>query len=571
VSDVFISYARSTSRQAEQVADALRALGYRVWRDDELPAHRPYGEVIEERLGAAAAVVVIWSAQAARSQWVRSEADRARAAGKLVQLTLGGASLPMPFDQIQCADLSGWSGESDHPGFRKVAESVADLVRPRATGDRDVPVRLAPQARNLAGKPSVAVLPFANLSNDPEQEFFAEGMAEEIINALSHYRSIAVIANSSTTSFKSARSSPQLVGRELGVDFVLDGSVRRAAGKVRIAVKLAEAASGEQVWTHRFDDTLEDLFALQDKVAQQVAGVMQPAIEAVEARRIRRRLLVDMDGYELVLRARVLAQQAKGESALEAIDLVDRALQRDPGDGRASAIKAFCHANVVRYGWAGDVAAHRAHAVEHARRAIELAPDDGESIAFAAASFLLVRVDIDACKTLAARAISLNPWSTNAHRVNGWVWVLAGEMAAALESFELVMNLDPFSEWRFLTLSGYGMALYGLGRFAEAAKQLKESIQLRPSHVSSYPALAACQARLGEVDAARRLLVEYERLSPLAIDEYAAFYFARPDHRRLFLEGVALAAEPAPSNSPGGDYSTTAIVGASEPAKIEVT
>ena len=165
---VFVSYARSTEAQAQQVADALRALGHEVWRDDELPAHRAYSEVIEERLQAAGAVVVIWSAEAVKSQWVRAEADAAREKGTLVQVSVDGTVPPMPFNQIQCADLQGWAGDDSAPGWRKVKGSITALLGASS----------GPGPRNpKRDKVSICVLPFANMSGDAEQEYFSDGIS----------------------------------------------------------------------------------------------------------------------------------------------------------------------------------------------------------------------------------------------------------------------------------------------------------------------------------------------------------------------------------------------------------
>src|SRR5579871_6751756 len=248
MSDVFISYARSTARQAQQVAEGLRSLGCSVWLDDALPAHRAYTDVIEERLKAAKAVVVVWSTEAAKSHWVRAEANTALEAGTLVQLSVDGAMPPMPFGQIQCADLAGWSGDAGAPGWRKVVDSVAELVGGAAAAVASVTTE--PLAR--PSRPSIAVLPFANLSGDPEQAYFADGMVTEITNALSRFKSLFVIASSSALTFKGKGVGAQDAASQLGVRYVLEGSVRKAGSRVRIAVQLIDASDGAQIWTDRF-------------------------------------------------------------------------------------------------------------------------------------------------------------------------------------------------------------------------------------------------------------------------------------------------------------------------------
>jgi adenylate cyclase len=231
MSDVFISYARSTEATAEAVVDALRALGYSVWRDDELPSHRTYSEVIEAQLQSAKAVVVIWSAEAVKSQWVRSEADRARAGAKLVQLMIDGSRLPMPFDQIQCADLMGWTGDPDAHNWRKVVASVGDLV----SGARAPAVAPAAAPRRL----SVGVVPFANMSGDPEQEYFSDGISEDIITDLSKVSTLSVVARNTAFTLMGKNVDVPQVARQLGVSHVLEGSVRKVLTR-RLPDRLSE-------------------------------------------------------------------------------------------------------------------------------------------------------------------------------------------------------------------------------------------------------------------------------------------------------------------------------------------
>ena len=343
---VFISYARSTAKEAQAVAAALRGLGHEVWLDDEIPAHRAYADVIEERLREAKAVVVIWSAEAVKSQWVRSEADKAREQNKLVQLSVDRSPLPMPFDQIQCADLAGWTGDVNAPGWRKVAASAADLLG-GAAGIATAPVADPPLP--LPSKPSIAVLPFANLSGDPEQEFFADGMVVEIVEALSRIRSIFVIASGSSLSFKGKGVSVRDAARQLGVRYVLEGNVRKAGGRVRIGVQLVHAADGAQIWTQRFEDTLEDVFALQDNVALSVAGVIEPAVRKRKSAARPSARPTTWAATTSVFALCPTLRKRDPADLLAGLDLLNRAIALDPDYGQALVWAASCHLMIARF------------------------------------------------------------------------------------------------------------------------------------------------------------------------------------------------------------------------------
>ncbi len=268
MADIFISYARSTAGQAHAAAEALRSSGYSVWIDEELPTHRAYADVIAEQIAAARAVMVIWSLDAAASEWVRSEADRARNDRKLVQLRVESTALPMPFDQIQCQDLVGWSGDVDTPGWRKVLASVAEL-----TGVIATPGVTVAAASVVAAEPILAVLPFDNLSSDAAMAAFSDGVSEEIIGALGKGVGLKVIGRSASFRFRGAQKAD--AAKSLKASHVLDGTVRSAGPRVRIAAELTIAATGEVVWSDRYDRDATDLFALQDEIAAKVAEALR--------------------------------------------------------------------------------------------------------------------------------------------------------------------------------------------------------------------------------------------------------------------------------------------------------
>ena len=336
MSDIFISYARSTADQAQAIAEALRGLGYGVWRDDELPAHRAYADVIEERLQAARAVVVIWSAEAVKSEWVQSEADSARTEHKLVQLTLDGSRLPRPFDRIQCADMAGWAGDLEAPGWRKVAASVAELM---GSGTRSKERPAVPARQH-----SICVLPFANMSGDPEQEYFSDGISEDIITDLSKISALAVVSRNSAFRYKGQHVDLPKVARELGVSHVLEGSVRKAGGRVRITAQLIDGASGNHLWAERYDRDLTDIFALQDEISEAIVTALRLKLLPEEKKAIERRGTASVEAYNLYLMARqhsVSSSEGDQRRNETIVRLCRRAVEIDPGYAQAWALLAL--------------------------------------------------------------------------------------------------------------------------------------------------------------------------------------------------------------------------------------
>ena len=348
MSEVFISYARSSEEQATQVEEALRSAGYGVWRDAELPAHRTYADVIEERLKAAKAVVVLWSAEAAKSQWVRAEADAARELATLVQASVDGTVPPIPFNQIQCADLGEWNGGGDHPGWRKLNASVEALAGARARSTH-VPV-------SRRQKTSVCILPFANMSGEPEQEYFSDGISEDITTDLSKVSALAVTARNTAFQFKGQSVDVPSIAKKLGVSHVLEGSVRKAGNRVRITAQLIDGATGDHVWADRYDRDLDDIFAIQDEITKKIVSALKLKLLPAEKKAIRDRGTTSADAYDLYLKARqywVTGDFGDRRREERVIRICKRATEIDADYAQAWALMALAQANLF-YAYTGN-------------------------------------------------------------------------------------------------------------------------------------------------------------------------------------------------------------------------
>ena len=520
---------------------ALRALGHLGWRDTQLRAHQVFRRTIEEELSAARAVLVLWSAEAAQSDWVCSEASRARGLGKLVQLTLDGSAVPMPFDEIQCADLRGWRGETDAQGWTQILDAIAAVLG-------NAPATQATQMKTRAGRPSIAIMPFANIAGDPQQEYFVDGMLEEIATALSRIRTIFVIAGGSSLSLKGKDLDPQEVGRRLGVAYLLEGSVRRDAGRVRIAVKLIDAADGAQLWAERFEDSLEDVFALQDRVALTVAGRIEPSVQEAEIRKMPRRPTENMSSYDLYLRAWPLHRAYTKPATLDALELIERAVALDPNYGPALALGAVCHNISQLFEWSEQPEEDRRRGIEMAHQALAVASDDADVLANAASVVAGLERDVDAAITLCDKAIALNPGSPIVWFMSGIIHLRIGHNELAIEHLERAMHLDPIGPDVPNQVGLLSWARFQQGRFADAVALGKEFVRQKP-HPRGYAFLAASYGQLGLRAEAQDALKRYADLATRSIESFADYMIVNASGRRLFLDGIALAR----TNSPPGN------------------
>jgi len=398
----------------------------------------------------------------------------------------------------------------------------------------------APALLPIPDKPSIAVLPFQNMSGDPEQEYFADGMVEEIITALSRIRWLFVIARNSSFTYKGQSVTVRQVGRELGVRYVLEGSVRKGGNRVRITAQLIEAETGAHLWADRFDGSLEDVFDLQDKVAIDVAGVIEPALQAAEVRRAAARPTNDLTAYDLYLRALATFYPITRERLLEAWELLQQAIAVDRHCGPALSLAAMCQMRLFRENWTEEPETARRTGIDLARQALQVVRDDPSILANAAFVLANFGEDIDAMMALVDRALTLNPSFSRGWFLSGVLRLWAGEPDLAIEHAETALRLSP-RERMGTPLSLIGEAHFFKREFDEAASKLLLFVQENPGYPHSYRLLAACYAHMGRLDDARAIIARLRVITPQLVP--SAAQLRRPADRELFLSGLRAAAE----------------------------
>jgi adenylate cyclase len=509
--DVFVSYARPDEAHAVRVADTLRSDGYNVWRDDELPAHRAYADVIEERLKSAKAVIVLWSAEAARSQWVRAEADTARGSGTLIQVTLDGSIPPLPFNQIQCADLSAWDGNADNPGWHKLKASIRSLAG-AAPSD-------AGKSRRHGRQLCICVLPFENMSGDSEQEYFSDGISEDITTDLSKISALGVVARNTAFTFKGQSVDVTEVARKLGVSHVLEGSVRKAGGRVRINAQLIDGATGEHLWAERYDRDLEDIFKIQDEISQAIVEALKVKLLPQERKAIKQRGTNSAEAYNFYLLARqywITGNHGDPRREERVMRISSKAVEIDPYYADAWALLSIAQSN-LRYGFGYEVD----DGVAAAHTALAINPAIAEAHCAMSRRLEAKGRDDEALEEL-EKGIRLDPdsWELNKALANFLIW--RGRVAEARDRFEKATTLmeSDFHAWGMLTT-----CYFGLGDKESAQecarmtlRQVEQVLTQDPSNGAAISFGVSALAALGEKDRAREwmeraLLIDPDNLN----------------------------------------------------------
>jgi TolB-like protein len=419
-------------------------------------------------------------------------------------LTVQIAALRRVFEEIDGG--AGWIETLPRRGYRYVGPPVATGAPAAEPDARPAPVLALPD------RPSIAVLPFSNLSGDPEQEYFADGMVEDIIAGLSRIKWLFVIARNSTFTYKGRAVDVKQVGRELGVRYALEGSVRKSADRVRVTAQLIDASTGAHVWAERYDRKVDDIFALQDEIALSVVGAIEPSLRRAEIERVTRKRPDSLDAYDLVLQTQPDVFSGMPDRVTKALVLLERALALDPGYALAHAFAAMCHHSLFLR--AGLVEENRAASIRHARSAIVHGQDDALALTFAAFSIGMDGHDHAAAFTTLEAALAVSPSSAMTYFVGGVMFGWAGEAERAIEWGERGLRLSPFDPWAWSACHALALGHYQRGRFEAAAKAAHRAVQLHPGHSISHMLLVAPLARLGRLGEAKAAAAQVLELQP---------------------------------------------------------
>jgi adenylate cyclase len=391
-----------------------------------------------------------------------------------------------------------------------------------------------PRELALPDKPSIVVLPFDNMSAEPGQEFLADGIVEALTAALSCIRSFFVIARSSAFTYKGRATDARAIGKELGVAYLLEGSVQKVGNRLRIIVQLIETEGGVHVWSSRYDGTVDEFFDLQDRITQQIAGALQPSIRLAEIERSRRRRPQDLGSYDYTMRAMPHVWALEKEESAKALELLEKALAVDPEYPLALALTGWCHAQRSVYNWVDDVADSQAKARSLAERAAALSGDDPLILAILGAVHTFVR-NYGTARVLLERALALDPNCAWAWSRLGWIEAYADQTDKAIENFERAIRLSPIDPMNFNNYAGIASAHHVAEDYDRAVMFCRRALQERPHATWIYRNLAGALAGAGRADEAKQAFAELMREYPdLTVTKFKqAMVFSKPTLERM--------------------------------------
>jgi TolB-like protein/tetratricopeptide (TPR) repeat protein len=454
-------------------------------------------------------------------------------------LTVQIAALRRVFSEEPGGD--GWIETLPRRGYRFVGPVVNEGNTSAST-----PHLEGVQAPALPDKPSIAILPFQNMSGDPEQEYFVDGMAEEIITALSRMRWLFVIARNSSFTYKGRAVDLKQVGRELGVRYVLEGSVRKAANRVRISGQLIDTSTGAHLWADRFDGGLEDVFDLQDQVTTNVVGAIAPTLERAEIERAKRKPTESLDAHDYFLRGMASVHQWTSEANDEALRKFRKAIELDPDFASAYGMAAWCYTWRAINRWTIDRAQETAETTRLARRAVDLGTDDAVALCMGGYALAFVTHDLDHGAELIDRALSMNPNLAWAWHSSGWLRAFLGEPEVAIKHLEHGMRLSPLDPFVFRAYAGLACAHLLAGRYEGAASWADKALHRRPNLLVATRECAVSNALAGQFRKAQNAMAQLREYDPgLRISNFTDWIpLRRPQDIATYEEGLRKAGLP---------------------------
>jgi TolB-like protein len=438
-------------------------------------------------------------------------------------------------------------------GFENLGEqtvkNIAEPVRVFRVTSKELPTdvtAVTAAAPPLPDKPSIAVLPFDNMSNDPNQEYFADGMAEEIITALSRARWLFVIARNSSFTYKDRPVDVKQVGQELGVRFVLEGSVRKAGNRVRITGQLIDATTGAHLWADHFDGALEDVFELQDRVTASVVGAIAPKMEHAEIERAKRKQTENLDAYDYYLRGLAAVYQWKREANEDALALFSKAIELDPTFASAYGMAARCYSMRKASGWIANPDQEIAETITLGRKAAELGRDDPIALSTGGIGLAFVAGELEEGDELIERALELDPNLAPAWLFSGWVKIYLGEPESAIGRVERAMRLSPNEPNVFGMQSAIALAHFFAGRPAEALSWAQKAMRAHSHRLLAACIAAASAALIGDEDEAQEAVSRLRQIDPnLRASALKAYWpIRRPTDLSTWEEGLRRAGLP---------------------------
>jgi adenylate cyclase len=463
MADVFISYARSDKARVAPLVTAIEAKGWSVWWDPEISAGQQFDDQIEAALNAAKAVLVIWTPTSVASRWVRGEAREAADRGILVPVRFEEARLPMDVRALHTTDLDNWGEDPESPVFQEVLRALGSMIAPQGT--KPVPGSTLSATASDPTRVSICVLPFANMSGDAEQEYFSDGISEDIITDLSKVSALAVVSRNTAFTFKGKNVDVSQIAKQLKVNYVLEGSVRKAGGRVRITAQLIEASKDNHIWAERYDRDLSDIFALQDEISEAIVKALKLKLLPEEKKAIEQRGTDNVEAYNLYLMARqsyATGHEADNRLAEAIVRLSSRATEIDPNYARAWALLALAQLALrFVYGRGGD---------------------DGLAAA--------------------ERALALDANLAEAHAVKARILSHYGRHDEASAEIEIALRLDPES-YEVNRAAAY--LRFRQHRLEDAIRYYEKAMALMETDLNSGSMLVTCYTSVGNVQAALRV------------------------------------------------------------------